>query len=116
MSTPTSAHVWAAGQRLQDVASERMHYLAAGVCPVAPSGLSSYSNTIEGNVKWGVILMIAIAFFVGIGAIVGGRITHHPPTSRFGLLTLITDIIAAVLMVGGYAIVVGILGSGCGTA
>lgn len=102
------SYVFAAGQRL--------HLSAAGVCPKAPSGLSSYATTIEGNVKWGVILMIAIAFFVGVGGIVGGRITHHPPTSRFGLLTLITDIIAAVLMVGGYAIVSGILGHGCGTA
>jgi hypothetical protein len=49
---------------------------AAGVCPKAPAGMHSFANTIEGNVKWGVLILLFVAFLIGIGAVLSGRIFH----------------------------------------
>lgn len=97
-------------------AAVRVHYDAArGVCPQAPGGMQKFADQIEGNIKWGVIILLGIAFLIGVGSILCGRILHHPSLSRAGVVTLVVDVITAVILVGGYAVISGIVGSGCGS-
>lgn len=91
-------------------------YHAAGVCPKAPAGMQGFADTIEGNIKWAVLILLVVAFLIGVGSILSGRILHHPSLSRAGVVTLVTDVIGAVILVGGYAVIAGIVGSGCGGA
>ena len=88
-------------------------YEAAGVCPKAPEGMQSFATTIEGNVKWGVLILLFVAFLIGIGAMLSGRIMHHPSLARNGVVTLVVDVFVAVLLVSGYAVIAGIVGKGC---
>ncbi len=95
-------------------AGARSTYLhAAGVCPKAPAGMQSFATTIEGNVKWGVLILLFVAFLIGIGAMLSGRIMHHPSLARNGVVTLVVDVFVAVLLVSGYAVISGIVGNGC---
>jgi uncharacterized oligopeptide transporter (OPT) family protein len=89
------------------------HDLATGVCPAAPPGVQQYADEITSWVKWGVLVLIVIAVFVSIGMLVAGRIMHNPQSARAGAAGLIISIIAAILYVTVYAIVTGIVGSGC---
>ncbi len=83
------------------------------ICPVAPAGVSTYTDQISGNVVWVVIWLFVIAFFVSVGAILLGRITHSPHLSKGGVIGLLSVLALAVVLMGGYGMLTGILGSGC---
>ena len=57
------------------------HLLAAGVCPQAPPGVQTWSDQVLAWVKWGVLAILAISFFVSVGMLIWGRVTH-PPKGR----------------------------------
>lgn len=88
--------------------------LAAGVCPQAPPGMQTYSDQITGWVKWGVLAILVISFFASIGMLIWGRVTHHPKGARLGFDGILICIVGAILFVGGWVIVSGIVGNGCG--
>jgi hypothetical protein len=95
---------------VQTQAADAIHslpYRAVGVCPKAPVAC------IEGNVKWGVLILLFVAFLIGIGAMLSGRIMHHPSLARNGVVTLVVNVFVAVLLVSGYAVITGIVGNGC---
>jgi hypothetical protein len=78
--------------------------------PIAPPGVSDQMADIVGYVKWGVLLVIIIAAFVGVGSVAGGRVFAHHGASRVGVSILISSIIAAVLYVGIYSFLTSITG------
>lgn len=73
--------------------------------PAAPPGVSSQASAVISYVKWGVLLVIVIAAFVGVGAVAGGRVFGHHSASRVGMSMLISAVIAAVLYAGIYAFI-----------
>jgi hypothetical protein len=87
--------------------------LAAGVCPSAPPGVSQWSDTILSWVKWGVLAILAISFFVSVGMLIWGRVTHHPKGARLGFDGLMICIVGAIIYVVGYVIISSITGNGC---
>lgn len=71
----------------------------------APPGVSAKASDIVAYVKWGVLIVIVIAAFVGVGAVAGGRVFAHHGASRVGMSMLISAVIAAVLYAGIYAFI-----------
>lgn len=83
------------------------------VCPIAPPGVETYTNQISGNVLWAVLWLFFIAFAVSIGAILVGRATHSPHLSKGGIIGLAGVLVLAVVLMAGYGMMTGILGTGC---
>lgn len=78
--------------------------------PKAPAGIGNQMADILGYVKWGVLIVIIIAAFVGVGSVAGGRVFAHHGASRVGVSILVSSVIAAVLYVGIYAFLTSITG------
>ena len=78
--------------------------------PKAPAGIANQMSDILGYVKWGVLLVIIVAAFVGVGSVAGGRVFAHHGASRVGVSILVSSVIAAVLYVGMYAFLTSITG------
>ncbi len=78
--------------------------------PAAPAGVSDQVSGIVGYVKWGVLVVIIMAAFVGVGAVAGGRVFSHHGASRIGISILVSTVIASVLYVGIYSFLVSITG------
>ncbi len=78
--------------------------------PVAPDGISGPIQTLMGYVKWGVLVVIIVAGFVGAGAVAGGRLFANHGTSKVGISILMAAIGAAVLYVGVYALITSVTG------
>lgn len=85
----------------------------SGVCPQAPPGVQPYSDEILSWVKWGVLAILAIAFFASVGMLVWGRVTHHPKGARLGFDGLMICLVGAIIYVVGYVIISSITGTGC---
>ncbi len=85
------------------------HYLAAVPLPnppaQAPAGAQAPTNLLIGIVKWGVLAVIAVVAFVGVGAIAGGKVFSNHRSSHLGVQILMGDAIAVVL----YGAVIGLL-------
>ena len=58
------------------------------ICPVAPTGVSAYTDQISGMVLWSVLWLFGIAALVSVGAILVGRATHSPHLSKGGIIGL----------------------------
>jgi hypothetical protein len=86
---------------------------AKKVCPSAPPGVSQWSDEILSWVKWGVLAILAISFFVSVGMLVWGRTTHHPKGARLGFDGMMICLVGAILYVVGYVIISSITGNGC---
>ena len=93
------------------------HALAAAVhaddlnpAPKPPKGVGSKVSDLMGNVKWGSMVVIIAAGFIGAGAVAGGKFLSHHKTSQFGVGVLISAACGAVLWVGVYAFLKGIMG------
>jgi hypothetical protein len=84
-----------------------------GVCPQAPPGMQTWADQILAWVKWGVLAVLAISFFVSVGMLIWGRVTHHPKGARLGFDGLMICLVGAILYVVGYVIISSITGSGC---
>jgi hypothetical protein len=84
-----------------------------GVCPQAPPGMQTWADQILGWVKWGVLAILAISFFVSVGMLIWGRVTHHPKGARLGFDGLMICLVGAIIYVVGYVIISSITGSGC---
>jgi hypothetical protein len=84
-----------------------------GVCPQAPPGMQTWADQILAWVKWGVLAVLAISFFVSVGMLIWGRVTHHPKGARLGFDGLMICLVGAILYVVGYVIITSITGSGC---
>jgi hypothetical protein len=78
--------------------------------PQAPPGVSAQMSAVLGYVKWGVLVVIIIAAFVGVGAIAGGRVFSHHGASKVGVSMLVSSVVAAILYVGIYSFVTSITG------
>lgn len=78
--------------------------------PEAPDGVSEPITQLMGYVKWGVLVIIIVAGFVGAGAVAGGRLFAHHGTSKVGIGILMSAIGAAVLYVGIYALITSVTG------
>ena len=78
--------------------------------PKAPAGIGNQMADILGYVKWGVLVVIIIAAFVGVGSVAGGRVFAHHGASRVGVSILVSSVMAAVLYVGIYAFLTSITG------
>ena len=83
------------------------------VCPKAPPGAQSQVNMVESYVLWGVLAMFLIALFVGVGAIVGGRLFSMPHASKAGVVSLVVIMICAILYFVAPGMLHGMLGTGC---
>ncbi|MBD8605374.1 hypothetical protein IFT73_00790 [Aeromicrobium sp. CFBP 8757] len=83
------------------------------VCPKAPGDAQKYVDDVQGNVQWGVLICLAIAAVVGIGAIVCGRIFSMPHASKGGVITIVVVFFAAIGYMVVPGIISGITGSGC---
>lgn len=83
------------------------------VCPKAPPGAQSQVNMIEGYVLWGVLTLFVVALFVGVGAIVGGRVFSMPHASKAGVVSLVVIMICAILYFVAPGMLHGMLGTGC---
>ena len=83
------------------------------VCPKAPPGAQGQVNMVESYVLWGVLAMFAIALFVGVGAIVGGRLFSMPHASKAGVVSLVVIMICAILYFVAPGMLHGMLGTGC---
>jgi hypothetical protein len=77
---------------------------------VAPEGVSAPIEKLMGYVKWGVLVVIIVAGFVGAGAVAGGRLFAHNGTSKVGISLLMSAIGGAVLYVGIYALITSVTG------
>jgi hypothetical protein len=86
---------------------------APSICPQAPGGLQAFADQLTGNAKWAVIAVLGIAFFAGVALMIWGRLSHHPKGARLGFEVLLVCLGAAILYAGGYAILTGIVGTGC---
>jgi len=86
---------------------------AAGVCPVAPPGVQTYTDQMLGWVKWTVLAVMGLSFFGSVGMLVWGRVTHHPKGARLGFDGTLICLVGAVLYVVGYPIITSITGQGC---
>lgn len=84
-----------------------------GGCPQAPPGMQTWADQILAWVKWGVLTVLAISFFVSVGMLIWGRVTHHPKGARLGFDGLMICLVGAILYVVGYVVITSITGSGC---
>lgn len=89
--------------------------IVSGVVPdpgaKAPPGVADKASDVIGYVKWGVLFVIVISAFVGVGAVAGGRIFGHHGASKAGMSILISAIIASVLYAGTYAFITATTGA-----
>jgi hypothetical protein len=76
--------------------------------PAAPPDVTNPVETLLGYVKWGVLVVIVTAGFVGAGAVAGGRVFAHHGASKVGIGILLSALAGAVLYVGIYAIITSI--------
>ena len=83
------------------------------ICPVAPTGVAVYTDQISGMVLWSVLWLFGIAVLVSVGAILVGRATHSSHLSKGGIIGLAGVLVLAVVLMGGYGMLNGILGNGC---
>lgn len=83
------------------------------ICPVAPAGISRYTDMIGGNVVWVVIWLFGIAFAVSVGAMLVGRIMHMQHLSKAGALGLAGVVVLAVILAVLGGLLTAIIGSGC---
>ena len=68
-------------------------------------GAEAQVNTLIGIVKWGVLVVIALVAFLGVGATAGGKVFSNHRSSQVGVQLLIGDAIAMIL----YGAVIGML-------
>jgi hypothetical protein len=87
--------------------------LAASACPKPPPDVQPHQDMILSWVKWGVLAIMAITFFVSIGLLVWGRVTNHPKGARLGMDGLMINLVAAIVYVVGWAVIASIVGKGC---
>ncbi|MBT8226952.1 MAG: hypothetical protein HKP61_15910 [Dactylosporangium sp.] len=78
--------------------------------PQAPPDVEDPINQLMAYVKWGVLVVIVVAGFVGSGAVAGGRIFAHHGASKIGVGILLSALAGAVLYVGIYAIITSVTG------
>ena len=83
------------------------------ICPVAPTGVATYTDQISGMVLWSVLWLFGIAVLVSVGAILVGPATPAPHLSKGGIIGLAGVLVLAVVLMGGYGMLNGILGNGC---
>lgn len=96
------------------VAKLNGHVLAVGkVCPKAPPGVQAWDDQVLSWVKWGVLAILAVSFFVSVGMLIWGRVTHHPKGARLGFDGLMICLVGAIIYVVGYVIISSITGNGC---
>lgn len=86
---------------------------AATPCAQAPPGLEKYADQITGWVKWGVLICLAVGFFVSLGAMLYGRFGSNSRASEKGSSGLMVCLLVAVLFVTGWTILSSIVGNGC---
>lgn len=87
--------------------------VAAKVCPKAPPGATDPVNEITSYVLWGVITLFAISVFVGVGAIVAGRLFSMPHASKVGVISLVVIFCCAIAYLVVPGMLDSILGKGC---
>jgi hypothetical protein len=87
--------------------------LAAKVCPKAPPGAAEPTGQIQGYVLWGVLVLFSIAVFVGIGAVIAGRVFGMPHASKAGVISIVVVFCCAVAYLVVPGMVAGMLGEGC---
>jgi hypothetical protein len=73
-------------------------------------GVATPINTLMGYLKWGVLVVIIAAGFVGAGALAGGRIFGNHGASKIGVTILMSAIAGAVVYVGIYALITSVTG------
>ncbi|MFI5934078.1 hypothetical protein [Actinoplanes sp. NPDC051494] len=78
--------------------------------PSPPPGVSGPVETLMSYVKWGVLVVIITAGFVGAGAVAGGRLFANHGASRTGLAILLSALAGAVLYAGVYALITAVAG------
>lgn len=78
--------------------------------PAAPPGVAGPISQIMGYVKWGVLVVIIAAGFIGAGAVAGGRIFGNAGASKTGVSILMSAVGGAVLYVGIYAVLSAVAG------
>jgi hypothetical protein len=78
--------------------------------PQAPPGVEEPTNLLMAYLKWGVLVVIVAAGFVGAGAVAGGRILAHHGASKIGIGILLGALAAAVAYVGLYAVITSVAG------
>lgn len=78
--------------------------------PAAPPGVAGPINQIMGYVKWGVLVVIVAAGFIGAGAVAGGRVFGNHGASKMGVSILLSALGGAVLYVGIYAVLTAVAG------
>ncbi len=76
----------------------------------APDGVAEPVSKLVAYIKWGVLVVIVVAGFIGAGAVAGGRIFAHHGASKIGIGILISALGAAVLYVGIYALITSVTG------
>ena len=68
-------------------------------------GVDGPVATLMGYLKWGVLVVIIAAGFVGAGTIAGGRIFANHGASKIGVTILMSSLAGAVVYVGIYAVI-----------
>ena len=87
-------------------------HLVTGVVDAPPNpapqpipGVDGPVATLMSYLKWGVLVVIISAGFVGAGAIAGGRIFANHGASKVGVTILMSALAGAVVYVGIYAVI-----------
>jgi hypothetical protein len=75
--------------------------------------VAGWFDSVLSWVKWGVLAVLAISFFISVGMLVWGRTTHHPKGARLGFDGLMICLVGANVDVVGYVIISSITGKGC---
>lgn len=92
---------------------DQVRLLAAGVCPKAPPGVQHWYDEILSWIKGGTLWILGAGFFISVGMLVWGRVTHHPRGAKLGFDGLMVCLLGAIVYAVGYGIITGITGSGC---
>lgn len=74
-------------------------------------GVSEPILTLLAYLKWGVLIVIIAAGFVGAAAIAGGKLLAHMGASKMGAGLLMGAVAGAVLYVGVYTLITSIVES-----
>ncbi|GAW52559.1 uncharacterized protein PD653_3027 [Nocardioides sp. PD653] len=83
------------------------------VCASAPDGVAPYVDQVLGWVKYGVIAIIIGCGFASAGALLVGKFGQMGRAAQIGASGLFWTVGAAIAFVCIYAILNGIVGSGC---